>query len=50
VLRHAMSLLDRAGDRSGALRLYSEFAARLREELDAEPSPETLELVRRLRA
>lgn len=50
VLRHAMSLLDRAGDRSGALRLFSEFASRLKTELDAEPSPETMELVRRLRA
>jgi serine/threonine-protein kinase len=49
VLRRAMSLLDRANDRSGALRMYTEFAARLKKELDAEPSPETVELARRLR-
>jgi DNA-binding SARP family transcriptional activator len=50
VLRHAMSLLERAGDRSGALRLYTEFATRLQKELGAEPSPETVELARRLRS
>jgi serine/threonine-protein kinase len=48
-LRRAMGLLDRAGDRSGALRLYDEFARRLRADFDAEPSPETVALVRQLR-
>jgi serine/threonine-protein kinase len=47
-LRRAMGLLDRAGDRSGALRLYDEFARRLRADFDAEPSPETVALVRQL--
>ena len=47
-LRRALALLDRAGDRSGALRLYEEFVARLKEEFDAEPSPETVALVRGL--
>ena len=49
MLRRALSLLDRAGDRSGALRLYDEFAGRLKAEFDADPSPETAALVRQLR-
>jgi serine/threonine-protein kinase len=49
VLRRAISLLDRAGDRSGALRLYDDFAERLRTEFDAEPSPETIALVKQYR-
>jgi serine/threonine-protein kinase len=47
-LRRAMGLLDRAGDRSGALRLYDDFAQRLRADFSAEPSPETMALVRQL--
>lgn len=50
VLRRALSLMDRAGDRSGALKLYDEFAERLKSELDAEPSPETAALIRQLRS
>jgi serine/threonine-protein kinase len=49
VLRRALALLDRAGDRSGALKLYDEFASRLRTEFGAEPSPETTALVRQFR-
>jgi serine/threonine-protein kinase len=47
-LRRAMGLLDRAGARSGALRLYDEFAQRLKADFGAEPSPETAALVRQL--
>jgi serine/threonine-protein kinase len=47
-LRRAMGLLERAGDRSGALRLYDEFAQRLKADFSAEPSPETAALVRQL--
>jgi serine/threonine-protein kinase len=47
-LRRAMGLLDRAGDRSGALRLYDEFAQRLRADFSADPSPETVALARQL--
>ena len=39
--RRLMVLLDGAGDRAGALRIYEEFAARLAREFDAEPSAET---------
>jgi len=49
-LRRAVSMLDRLGDRAGALRLFEEFSRRLRAELDVEPSRETLELAGRLRA
>ncbi|HXT17662.1 MAG TPA: BTAD domain-containing putative transcriptional regulator [Gemmatimonadaceae bacterium] len=49
VLRRAVSLMDRAGDRSGALRLYDEFAERLKADFGAEPSPETTALIRRMR-
>jgi Tol biopolymer transport system component/DNA-binding SARP family transcriptional activator len=38
--RH-IGLLDRAGDRAGALRSYEELASRLRDDLGVEPSPET---------
>ncbi len=48
-LRRALALLDRAGDRSGALRLYDEFAQRLKADFAADPSPETEALVRQLR-
>ena len=49
-LRRAMGMLARLGDRAGALRLYDEFARRLRAEYDAEPSPETLAAAAELRA
>lgn len=49
-LRRLMSLLDRAGDRAGALRSYEEFARRLAAEIETEPSPESVTLAERLRA
>ena len=48
-LRRALQMLDRLGDRAGALRLYEDFARRLSGDLDIEPSPETQQLVMRLR-
>lgn len=48
-LRRALSLLQAAGDRAGAVQLYEEFARRLREDLEVTPSPETLSLVRSIR-
>jgi DNA-binding SARP family transcriptional activator len=50
MLRRALEMLDRLGDRGGALRLYKEFTRRLRTEFDAEPSQETQALAVRLRA
>ncbi len=47
--RRLLAVLDRSGDRSGALREHDAFAARLRSELDAEPAPETLAVVTAVR-
>jgi DNA-binding SARP family transcriptional activator/TolB-like protein len=41
VLRELLSLLDRAGDRAEAVRVYHEFVRRLQDDLEVEPSPET---------
>jgi serine/threonine-protein kinase len=49
VLRRTLTMLARIGDHAGALRLYEEFASRMRQELDAEPSPETTALAETLR-
>ena len=48
-LRRSLLLLDRVGDRAGAVRLYENFTRRLRDELDVEPSPETRAMIRRWR-
>lgn len=48
-LRRALIMLDRLGDRAGALRLFDEFARRLRAELEVEPSPETISLINSMR-
>jgi len=50
ILRRAMNLLERLGDRAGALRLYDEFSTRLRTDLDAEPSAETAALWKAIRS
>jgi adenylate cyclase len=50
LLRDVMELLDRIGDRAGAIREYEVFARRLREDLDLAPSPETRALVDDLRS
>ena len=49
-LRRLVQLLDRLGDRSGALHAYEGFARRLAAELEVEPSSETVALVDRIRA
>lgn len=41
VVRHALAMLEKIGDRAGALRLYEDFAKRLRISLDVDPSDET---------
>ena len=48
--RRLVALLDRTGDRSGALREYAEFSRRLGSEYDVEPSPETQRLVATIRS
>jgi DNA-binding SARP family transcriptional activator len=50
ILRRTITLLARIGDRAGAIGLYEEFADRMRKELDAAPSPETVALVESLRS
>lgn len=47
-VRRVIRLLGQAGDRVGALEAYDDLCRRLAEEFDAEPSPETTELVQSL--
>lgn len=49
-LRRLMELLDRLGDRAGAVHAYREFARRLQNELEMYPSAETRALAERLRS
>ena len=49
-VRRYVALLDRAGDRSGALRAYDEYARRLALELELEPAAETRALVQAIRS
>lgn len=48
-VQRLMSVLDRQGDRGGALAAYEGLAERLSRELDATPSAETLALARSIR-
>ena len=48
--RRMMTILDELGDRGGALRAYERLSRHLETQFDADPSPETHELVRRIRA
>jgi DNA-binding SARP family transcriptional activator/tRNA A-37 threonylcarbamoyl transferase component Bud32/TolB-like protein len=50
LLRRAIKLLDRVGDRAGAVREYEAFARRLRDELELEPAPETQALIAEVRS
>lgn len=49
-LRQLVGLLDRHGDRAGALQAYEEFAARLDSELGVAPAPETQRLAAEIRS
>ena len=49
-LRLLVTLLDRAGDRAGAVAAYDEFAAQLVADLEAEPAAETKALLAAVRA
>jgi serine/threonine-protein kinase len=49
VLRRSLTMLNRLGDRAGALRHYEAFERRLRQEMDAAPSSETVALVEAFR-
>jgi DNA-binding SARP family transcriptional activator/tetratricopeptide (TPR) repeat protein len=47
--RRLVTMLDRAGDRAGAVAAYEQWARRLRDELDVDPAPETVALVESIR-
>lgn len=49
-IRRLIAVLDRYGDRAGALRVFDEWQARMQEEFGAEPAPETRRLARQVRA
>ena len=49
-LQRLMRLLDRSGDRAGALQAYAVFRTRLAADLEVEPSPESQGLVVAVRA
>ena len=48
-LRRLLSLLDRSGDRSAALRAYEDFTRRMVQEFELEPGTETRDLVEVIR-
>jgi serine/threonine-protein kinase len=48
-VREVLELLDRLGDRAGALDAYERFARRLATEFDAEPAAETKQLIAQIR-
>ena len=50
LLRRLITLLDRLGDRAGAVAAFEEFAKRLAADLETEPSAETNALVAAVRA
>lgn len=49
MLQHLIALLDRLGDRAGAVRAYEEFERRLATDHEVAPSPETQRLIRTVR-
>jgi len=49
-LRRLIELLDRLGDRAGAVRAFNQFASRLERDLSLEPSAETIAVVAAFRA
>ncbi|HKY60999.1 MAG TPA: tetratricopeptide repeat protein [Gemmatimonadota bacterium] len=50
ILRKLVDLLDRAGDRAGAVRAFEAFAQRARTQYDIEPDDQTQALIRAVRA
>lgn len=49
VVRRLIALLDQLGDRAGAVEVYERFAARIADELDVKPAPETDALIEMVR-
>ncbi|HEY1335163.1 MAG TPA: BTAD domain-containing putative transcriptional regulator, partial [Myxococcaceae bacterium] len=50
VLRRLLVLLERSGDRPAAIRAYDEFARRMSQDLELEPSPDTRRLIEAIRS
>jgi serine/threonine-protein kinase len=50
IVRELLELMERLGDRAGAIRAYEDFARRLAEEYDAEPAADTRALIERIRS
>ena len=50
LLRRLLELLDRLGDRAGAIETYDRFVEHLEKQLEVRPSPETIALVEGIRA
>jgi DNA-binding SARP family transcriptional activator/TolB-like protein len=50
VLRDLLTLLDRVGDRAGAIKAYDAFVARLAAEFEIEPAAETRQVIEVIRA
>lgn len=50
VVRELLQLLDRVGDRAGALQAYATFERRLERDFEAQPAAETTALIERIRA
>lgn len=48
-IQRLIQLLDRHGDRAGAMRAYENFARRINQEYDVEPAHETTALIRAVR-
>ena len=49
MVRRALTMLERLGDRAGALHMFDDFARRLRREHNASPSAETVAVITRIR-
>jgi TolB-like protein/DNA-binding SARP family transcriptional activator len=49
-VRRLIELMDQAGDRAGALRVYDEYARRLATDYELEPGSETQRVIERIRA
>jgi len=49
-IRRLINLLDRAGDRAGAIKTYEDYVRRLRAEVGVEPAPETQAAIARIRS
>jgi len=50
MVQRLIALLDRSGDRAGAVQAYEQFAARIAGELEVKPAPETTALIGTVRA